>query len=1117
MTRDSEARARIESDLDRSFLVEAAAGTGKTTALVGRIARLVATGRARITEIAAITFTERASGELVLRLRERLELARHSSTDASERARLDEALADFEAAYVGTIHGFCAELLRARPLDAGVDPAFTLLGDDERNALLDETTDRFLEEALRDPPEGIRRALARPREYEPPPPRTVFAREIRELTEHRDQDPALRRDPFDRNREIETLIAAVEGLASRAPETEARGDKLADFLAELRHWRNALADHERTRPRDHDALERELVGLLDAKWLEWTTGTRGKPIGAHARDAIVRDRDALHTALESFRLRANADLAFCLARDLAPAVRLYEARKRAIGVLDHLDSLLRARALLAESKTARIALRERFRFLFVDEVQDVDPIQKDVVLLLAGSDPDEGVVARTKPRPGSLYLVGDPKQAIYGFRRADLRTYLALRDMLVPAHAELLELSASFRPRPAIAALVNHAFASIFDGSIGQAGHVPLEAQRPAMDDFPSVIALPAPRALSDWGNVTRKILEDSVPDAIASFVRWLIDESGLTIEDPSTRAMVPIAPRHVGLLFKTLKDNGSRQARALERHGIAHSFVAPEAFFEREVVIAASALMSAIEWPDDGLSVYATLRGPFLGIPDADLLAYRETVGPLHPLGKASDAGLSNELRVVHTSLKLLGELHRGRHACAIESTVGLFFERCEADVLLLLTERRGEARALEQLRQIARRADVRGTPFRDLARWLSERVDDPTLGGVDVAPDAERLDAVTLLTVHGAKGLELPVIVIADPGTRPQLWKSDASRYSDPTRHALVRRIAHFEPIELRENLAAANAIERAEVMRLLYVAATRARDVLVVPTIGMGEIEDSWLAPLARALVPSDPRAEAQVLPTLPAFGERSMLDDRASGPGVRPGHHAAHLGGVTWWDPRHLLRPLPPRAARGLTHLVERVEGRSARDLERELEAARDRALDDARVGAIEVLSARSAARRPLGATLSTVAVEEIELGPAGATGARFARLVARLAAETDLPQAALHHARVLGASSEERDAAIALVERLRAHPILGPLVTDGRETPYLLASDVGPIVWGRAALVSVIPAGAAAEGLVVVGITVESTIEVARTELSIAAAALERARNQKIRAYLACAR
>ncbi len=940
----------------------------------------------------------------------------------------------------------------------------------------------------------VRRALARPQESygpeKPLPPRVRLTKEIADLAEHRDQDPGLRRDPFDRDAEIEAILEAIRSLAregGRGPERP------------LRAWLGDLDAYERTRPRDHDGIERELTSTLLAKDFGW---------GEHP----------LRARLERFRARADADLAFCLARDLAPALRDYEARKHALGVLDHLDALLRARALLASSRPARLALRKRYRFLFVDEVQDVDPVQKDIVLLLAGSDPDDTDPARARPRPGSLYLVGDPKQAIYGFRRADLRTYVALKEALVPAHADMLELGASFRPRPAIAALVNRAFAGVFDGAPGQARYVALEPQRPAMGDFPSVIALPSPVATIWKGSITKKSVRPAIPDAIASFLRWLLDESGLEVEDPVTRERVPVAPRHVGILFKTLhgyEANGARQAEALERHGVPHAFLAPEAFFAREVVLAASALLSAIEWPDDALSVYATLRGPLLGVPDADLLAFRDIAGHLHPLADTVATGLSADLLVVRDALALLGALHRGRHGRAIEATLGAFLERCEAEVYFALTERPGEARALEQLRRIARRFDVRGASFRDLARWIGDRVEDPRLGGVEVPSDPDDPDTVSVLTVHRAKGLEFPVVVLGDPATRP-LRERGAGRYVDPARSVAIRELAGFAPIELREHLDTATALERAEAMRLLYVGATRARDVLVVPTVGHLEIESSWMTPLARALVPDDPRGVTGSFARLPPFGERTMLEGGPKTMGVRPGHHAAHLEGhgVTYWDPQHLLRPTPARDPRGVTHLVDQVEGRSALEVERAWEAERTRVLETAALGSLEVRSARALARTPAGAMAGTVDVTEIDLGPAGAEGARFARLVAQLASEPgpDLEAAARARARALGATGSEREAALAAIAALRLEPTLAALLThpDARpDVPYTLATDAGPVAWGRIAWVA--PADA---GLAVVGVCVGASAEVARTELSIAATALERARNQPVRAYLA---
>src|SRR6476646_807609 len=158
---DADVRTLISDSLDETFVVEAAVGTGKTTELVTRIVRVLATGRARMDEVVAVTFTEKAAGELKLRLRGALEEERGEATDVDARARLEDALRTLEEAHVNTIHGFCAELLRERPVEARVDPLFTVLTDPQAERLYTRAFRAWLQDALERPPEGVRRALRR--------------------------------------------------------------------------------------------------------------------------------------------------------------------------------------------------------------------------------------------------------------------------------------------------------------------------------------------------------------------------------------------------------------------------------------------------------------------------------------------------------------------------------------------------------------------------------------------------------------------------------------------------------------------------------------------------------------------------------------------------------------------------------------------------------------------------------------------------------------------------------------------------------------------------------------------------------------------------------------------
>src|SRR5213080_824405 len=158
---DADARQAIKDDLDTTLVVEAAAGTGKTTELVNRILRVIATGRAKMVEIVAVTFTEKAAGELKLRLREELERARAAAADPIVRDALEEALKTLEEAHVNTIHGFCAELLRERPVEARVDPLFTVLTEGQAERVFEHAFSSWIQAQLQDPPEGVRRALRR--------------------------------------------------------------------------------------------------------------------------------------------------------------------------------------------------------------------------------------------------------------------------------------------------------------------------------------------------------------------------------------------------------------------------------------------------------------------------------------------------------------------------------------------------------------------------------------------------------------------------------------------------------------------------------------------------------------------------------------------------------------------------------------------------------------------------------------------------------------------------------------------------------------------------------------------------------------------------------------------
>ena len=229
---DQEARRRIREDLDATLVVEAAAGTGKTTELVERIAALVREGRAELQNILAVTFTDKAAGEMKLRLRTELESGREKSTDALRRERLTAALAQLEAAQIGTIHSVCADLLRERPVDARVDPLFEVAPGDVAQRLYRGVFEAWLLRTLADPPEGVRRLLRRrPRGRDAPGPRELLLDAGWDLCEHRDFDAAWRRDAWDREEALAGIVRALRELGDLAAKAKNADDWLTKSIS----------------------------------------------------------------------------------------------------------------------------------------------------------------------------------------------------------------------------------------------------------------------------------------------------------------------------------------------------------------------------------------------------------------------------------------------------------------------------------------------------------------------------------------------------------------------------------------------------------------------------------------------------------------------------------------------------------------------------------------------------------------------------------------------------------------------------------------------------------------------------------------------------------------------
>jgi ATP-dependent exoDNAse (exonuclease V) beta subunit len=911
---DQEQRQAIRSSFDETLVVEAAAGTGKTTETIARIVALLCAGRAHLSRIACVTFTEKAAGEMKLRLRTELDRRKQREQDPVVSARLAQALRELEEARIGTIHGFCADILRERPVEARVDPLFEVASDDEARALYGECFDLWFQESLEAPGEGLRRALRRrTRERGADGPRGMLESAGFRLTDARDFPAPWKRAPIDKKAEIDAMLARLQKLGEYGvglPKT----DPPNFLVVNLHEVGNAVSEILRRedvqKTRDYDGLEAELRTISRLKSWGW------KGSGKFLREGVLRqdvanERDALKIALDALVVRLDADLAACLFAELSVVTAAYERRKARAGRLDFRDLLVKTRDLVRDDLVVREELMSRFSHLLVDEFQDTDPLQAEILLLLSGQKAVGTDAFAVEPLPGKLFVVGDPKQSIYRFRRADVALYERVKKHLVARGARVLNLTTSFRSAPSIQRAVNTAFADRMLGQPGQATYVPLSPFKNEPPDHPTLVALPVPRPYSDWGKVVSWKIEESLPDAVGAYIDWLVRKSGYTVEE-SGGTRVPLAARHICILFKRLQSmDGDRTrpyVRALETRRIAHALVGGRSFFLREEVSAMVAALTAMEWPDDELSVYATLRGPFVALTDAEILAYKDKYG-LHPFKQPKDEELTPFTRPVAQAMDLLRKLHRARNLRPFAETIRKFLSETRAHAALAFWPA-GEQALANTLRMmdIARRFErQRPRSFRAFVLYLGEQLHS---GSVEDAPVVEETsDGVRMMTVHRSKGLEFPVVILADPAA--PATQREPSRYVDAERGLFATQLAGCVPLELSENKARILEEDAFESDRLLYVAATRAKEMLIVPVVGDERVE-GWLSPMHPVIYPKRGRERAATaLPGGPEFGGDSVLERPAKARAhesmsVRPGVHEPEAGDskVVFWDPHAL---------------------------------------------------------------------------------------------------------------------------------------------------------------------------------------------------------------------
>jgi ATP-dependent exoDNAse (exonuclease V) beta subunit len=821
---DQPARDAIRGDLAHTLFVEAGAGTGKTAALVDRVVALVTTDGPGLPvpmrSVAAITFTEKAAAEL--RDRVRRELRRRAASPFAtdvERQRCEAALEEIDAAAISTLHSFARALLTDFPIEAGLPPRIEVRDEISSRVAFEQRWRDFVDELLDDAEleDTVLLMLAAN-------VRLVHLRAVAEVLDDNwdllgeigaaEPLPALDVEPW--LAELEEICALIGDC--RFPDDDGMAVRLGELGGYCEQLRAA-----------HDDVDR--IRLLKAEKPSFRVSRTGRspnwPDLPGLRERVIRLGEA--------RERIASAVLNVAIRRVAAALAAYTERsvreRRVAGELEFHDLLVLARSLLRDpvhGARARSWLRERYQRVLIDEFQDTDPIQVELAALLGSDDAADSQRPWEESTidPGRLFFVGDPKQSIYRFRRADIATYLSAAEHFADPRPQYL--TCNFRTVPDVLAWVNRVFTELIRPAPGsQPEYRPLDAVRSGPPQNATRVVLLGVEAhvdKVDAHELRRREAADvalSVRAAVAE--RWpVLDPQTETWRDARLGDICILLPARTSLGFLE---------EALSEAGIPYRAESSSLVYGSREVRDVLATLRAIDDPSDALTLVAALRSAVFGCGDDDLFTYRvehdgrfdvrfappESVPAGHPVGDAIRfLQQLYEARVWSPPSALLERIVRERRVLELGALHGRF-----RDVARRLRFVIDQARAFE---------DAQGGTLRDYISWAELQGTEGARVVEAVLPETDD-DAVRIMTVHGAKGLEFPIVICSGATTAAQtaargvqvLFPASGGFEVKLTRGVQTEHFELHQPVDEQMGFH--------EKLRLLYVACTRARDHLVV----------------------------------------------------------------------------------------------------------------------------------------------------------------------------------------------------------------------------------------------------------------------------------------------
>jgi ATP-dependent exoDNAse (exonuclease V) beta subunit len=848
---DQDSRHRAMTDFTSVLLVEAAAGTGKTSLMAGRVAMMLANGYLP-GDIAAITFTELAASQLARRIKETVDRLLAGDTPnfikpvlpngltAAQRAALSVAAPRLDELTATTIHGFCQAIIRSHGVQAGLDPGARIVDETVATSLfLGELSAwfsrRLAADAIEDDPIVV---LA-----EQIPLKVVDL--IRELAmlrrKHPEAAPIL--PPEDARPDI-VFVQAVDDFGRW--ETSVANDKCARGIAqELRRLATRYEHVLDSQPEFATLWQLCEPGScrLFGKGLQLRTYVESAEVfgaypGESASETALHHYQVVVDAWNELIGHIAASLVCTLSSSLDLLLENYQGRKRAAAVLDFDDLLLHVRSLVRGYEEVRRAVGQRYKYILVDEFQDTDRVQNEILFSIAATDDRPENWEDSRLRPGSLFLVGDPKQAIYRFRGADIEAYeLCHRLIGAQEGGAVIEVTANFRSQQAILRHVNSCFAPVF-AQTGQPRYVALAPTIPdASYPVPCVTRFTV--QVVTEGRIYAEMFREAEASRVADICSRLIGNVMIRRSDSS---FSPLRAGDIALLSPGHRELW-RYERALEQRGLAVSSQAGQTLMRRQETQDILALLRVLADSSDTLAFGALMRGPLVGLSDQELLDITASLPRGGERSNFFDVRTDPALvrhPVAKSIVVNLQDLRRRATITAPSLILAEAVERLNVRVIMAARHGNRNARALANLDALIERARSYGVSglrafVRDLQADWERNVRAPE-GRIDAAEHA-----IEIMTVHTAKGLEWPVVIPINSTT--ELYRPDqfVHRQSDNTLHWMIGGVASPDLAVARAEESREDANQRE---RIWYVACTRARDLLILPHIPQAS-KSTWFS--------------------------------------------------------------------------------------------------------------------------------------------------------------------------------------------------------------------------------------------------------------------------------